>query len=106
MPTQDKKLDNAIEKSFPASDPVSVAKPTGTEPPRRPVDRLPPVITKDQVEAAERGEGHAQRDHDDEEVRHQKHHGLGDAGLEAKDTPKKTEVDDHAGLGSGSSRST
>ena len=108
MSTQDKKLDKAIEKSFPASDPVNVGKPTGTEPAKRPIDRQPPVITKEQVEAAERGEGHAHRDLEpsSEKARHQKHHGLGDAGLDADDTPKKTEVDDHGGLGSGGSRDT
>ena len=36
MSTQDKKLDKAIEKSFPASDPVTVGKATGTEPAKRP----------------------------------------------------------------------
>jgi hypothetical protein len=39
MSTQDKKLDKAIEKSFPASDPVTVGKATGTEPAKRPSPR-------------------------------------------------------------------
>src|SRR5687768_1745113 len=102
MSTQDKKLDKAVEKTFPASDPVTVGKPTGTEPAKRPVDRQPPVITKEQVEAAERGEGHAHRDvdgSDQEKMRRQKHHGLGNAGLNADDTPERTEVDGHGGLG-------
>ena len=75
MTTQDKKLDQAVEKTFPASDPVTVGKPTGTEPPKRSMDRKPPVITKEQVEAAERGEGHAHRDAapaEDQEARRQK----------------------------------
>ena len=79
-------------------------KPTGTEPAKRPVDRQPPVITKEEVEAAERGEGHAHRDVESstqEKARRQKHHGVGDAGLNADDTAEKTEVDGHGGLGSG-----
>jgi hypothetical protein len=103
MSTQDKKLDKAIEKSFPASDPVTVGKATGTEPAKRPVDRQPPVISKEEVEAAERGEGHAHRDLEppsQEKARRQKHHGVGDAGLNADDTAEKTEVDGHGGLGS------
>jgi hypothetical protein len=109
MANQDKKLDKAIDKTFPASDPVTVGKPTGTEPAKRPIDRKPPVITKEQVEAAERGEGHAHRDTESssqEKTRRQKHHGVGDAGLDAEDTPEKTEVDGHGGLGSGGSRNT
>ena len=109
MSTQDKKLDKAIEKSFPASDPVTVGKPTGTEPAKRPVDRQPPVITKEEVEAAERGEGHAHRDVESstqEKARRQKHHGVGDAGLDADDTSEKTEVDGHGGLGGGGFRNT
>jgi hypothetical protein len=77
MANQDKRLDKAVEKTFPASDPVNVGKPTGTETAKRPIDRLPPVITKAQIEAAERGEGHAHRDAETsaehEEARHQKH---------------------------------
>jgi hypothetical protein len=57
-----RKLDQALEMTFPASDPISVGAPTGTEPPARPVDRSPPLITKDQIDAAERGEGHSHRD--------------------------------------------
>ena len=33
---QSKKLDEAVEKTFPASDPVNVGNPTGTEPPAHP----------------------------------------------------------------------
>ena len=109
MTDQDKKLDKAIDKTFPASDPVTVGKATGTEPAKRPVDRQPPVITKEEVEAAERGEGHAHRDGESstrEKARRRKHHGLGDAGLDADDTLEKTEVDGHGGLGGGGSRNT
>jgi hypothetical protein len=105
MPEHDKKskkLDDAVEKTFPASDPVNVGTPTGTEPSGKPVDRAPPLITKEQVDAAQRGEGHAHRDRSssvDEKLRHEKHHGLADHGLEDDEEPKTTEVRDHAGLG-------
>ena len=106
MPEHDKtskKLDDAVEKTFPASDPVNVGTPTGTEPSGKPVDRAPPLITKEQVDAAQRGEGHAHRDGlpsaVDEKQRHEKHHGLADHGLEDGEQPKATEVRDHAGLG-------
>lgn len=99
------KLDEAVEKTFPASDPVNVGTPTGTEPPKRPMDRLPPVITKHDIEAAERGDGHAHRDQQtpavDEQARHEKHHGVGDCGLKPGEKASKTRVDDHAGLGRG-----
>ena len=106
MPEHDKtskKLDDAVEKTFPASDPVNVGTPTGTEPSGKPVDRAPPLITKEQVDAAQRGEGHAHRDGlpspADEKARHEKHHGLADHGLEDDEEPMKTEVEDHGGLG-------
>ncbi|HXF55774.1 MAG TPA: hypothetical protein VNK52_16795 [Hyphomicrobiaceae bacterium] len=43
-------LDQALESTFPASDPYSVGRPTGTEPPARPASRKPPVIDKTRVE--------------------------------------------------------
>ena len=98
-----KKLDEAVENTIPASDPINVGTPTGTEPSGKPVDRAPPLITKEQIDAAQRGEGHAHRDglppSVDETVRHDKHHGLADHGLEEGEEPRKTEVRDHAGLG-------
>ena len=54
----EKKIDNAGDMSFPASDPTAHGKPTGTEEPSRPVDRKAPKITKEQIEQAQRGEGH------------------------------------------------
>jgi hypothetical protein len=104
MTDQDKKLDKAIDKTFPASDPVTVGKATGTEPAKRPVDRKPPVITKEQLEASERGEGHAHRDVEalEQKGRRQKHHGLGDVGLDAEDTSERT--DGKGGLGRSGSR--
>jgi len=44
-----KQLDDALEQTFPASDPVAVGHPTSTKP-RRPVDRRPPLIDKRLVE--------------------------------------------------------
>jgi hypothetical protein len=37
-------LDEALEQTFPASDPFSVGQSTATEPPSRPVDRKPPGV--------------------------------------------------------------
>ena len=98
-----KKLDDVIEKTFPASDPVNVGTPTGTEPSGNPMDRAPPLITKEQIDAAQRGEGHAHRDclpsSVDEKARHEKHHGHAGSGLDDGEEVKKTEVRDHTGLG-------
>jgi hypothetical protein len=55
---KDQKVDKAVDMSFPASDAPSHGKATGTEPPARPADRKAPVITKDEIERAKRGEGH------------------------------------------------
>ena len=56
MPTTDKKkneleeeLDNALEATFPASDPVSIGG-TTSDKPKRPADRRPPKIDKDLVD--------------------------------------------------------
>jgi hypothetical protein len=40
----DKKLDNALKASFPASDAIAVGPPTATEPPTRPLGRQPAPI--------------------------------------------------------------
>jgi hypothetical protein len=55
---KDKKVDRAGETSFPASDAPAHGRTTATEPPSRPVDRKAPVVTKDEIERAKRGEGH------------------------------------------------
>lgn len=57
---KEKKVDKAVDMTFPASDPTAHGKPTSTEPPRRPVDRKAPIITKEQIEQAQCGEGHKQ----------------------------------------------
>ena len=55
---KEKNVDKAVEMTFPASDPTTHGKTTGTEPPCRPVDRKAPEISKEQIEQAQRGEGH------------------------------------------------
>ena len=54
----ERKIDKAVDLSFPASDPTAHGKATSTEPPCRPIDRKAPVITKEQIDQAERGDGH------------------------------------------------
>ena len=94
-------IDDAVDMTFPASDPTAVGKPTSTEPSKRPIDRKPPHITREQIEAAERDEGHSHLDEVSKETkkRRQKHHGLADDGLHSADEAKPTVVKDHAGLG-------
>jgi hypothetical protein len=57
---KDKKVDKAGDMTFPASDPTTHGKPTGNEPSQRPADRKAPAITKEQIEQAQRGQGHKQ----------------------------------------------
>jgi hypothetical protein len=58
----EEKIDEAIKESFPASDPLASGEPTATEPTKRPKDRHPPVISKEDIEQARQGKGHAQND--------------------------------------------
>lgn len=53
------KVDDAIKGSFPASDPPATGKATSTEPPARPVSRKAPIIRKEDIESAQRDEGHS-----------------------------------------------
>ena len=55
---EDRKHDKAVDMTFPASDATAHGPPTSTEPPCRPIDRKVPIITREQVEQAQRGEGH------------------------------------------------
>jgi hypothetical protein len=55
---KDHEVDKAVDMTFPASDAPAHGKATGTETPRRPVDRKAPLVTKEQIEQAKRGEGH------------------------------------------------
>ena len=59
---KDKKHDKAVDMTFPASDPTAHGKPTATEPAARPADRKAPKISKEQIDQAQRGEGHKQGD--------------------------------------------
>jgi hypothetical protein len=59
--TKQRKHDRAVDMTFPASDPIAHGKPTGTEKPRGPLDRRAPRITREQIEQAQRGEGHKHR---------------------------------------------
>jgi hypothetical protein len=55
---EEKKVDKAVDMTFPASDPTAHGEATATEQPARPADRQAPQITKEQIEQAQRGEGH------------------------------------------------
>ena len=57
---KDKKVDKAGHQSFPASDAPAHGKATSTEAPARPADRKAPVISREEIERARRGEGHKQ----------------------------------------------
>mgnify|MGYP003390689342 FL=1 len=59
---QEEKIDEAIQETFPASDSAAVGEATGTEPAKRPKDRLPPLISEDEIERARRGDEHEQND--------------------------------------------
>jgi hypothetical protein len=59
---QEEKIDEAIQETFPASDPPAAGKPTSTEPPKSPKDREAPIISKEEIEQAKQGKGHAQND--------------------------------------------
>jgi hypothetical protein len=56
----EEKIDEAVEMTFPASDPIAPGHATGTEPAVRPADRRAPVVSKEDVErAATRRDGSA-----------------------------------------------
>ena len=57
---KERKIDKAVDMTFPASDAPAHGRATGTEPPRRPADRQAPHITREQIEQAQRGQGHRQ----------------------------------------------
>jgi len=56
---KDADIDRSLDMTFPASDAPACGT-TGTEAPKRPVDRKAPRITKEQVEQARRRERHKQ----------------------------------------------
>jgi hypothetical protein len=59
---EDERVDEAIRETFPASDPAAAGEATGTEPARRPMDRQPPAISREEIEQARKGKGHTQND--------------------------------------------
>jgi hypothetical protein len=52
------KVDKAIDMTFPASDPIATGGATSTEPSKRPTDRKPPIVSREEIEWARRGGGH------------------------------------------------
>jgi len=59
---QEQLVDEALEETFPASDSTATGQPTSTEPAGRPKDRKPPLISEEEIEQAQRGDGHALND--------------------------------------------
>jgi hypothetical protein len=57
---QDKKVDEGVDQTFPASDPTATGEATSTEAPKSPKDRKAPHISKEDIEQAQRGAGHKQ----------------------------------------------
>jgi hypothetical protein len=55
---KEKKVDKAVDMTFPASDATAHGGATATEPAARPADRQAPHITQEQIDQAQRGEGH------------------------------------------------
>jgi ketosteroid isomerase-like protein len=48
----EQRVDDAVEMTFPASDPTAAGRPTGTEPAGRPASRQAPVPTREDIERA------------------------------------------------------
>lgn len=57
----EERLDEALLQTFPASDPFSVGRFTGTEPPSRPVNRTAPTVVPLEMEARGRHRKTAKR---------------------------------------------
>ena len=78
-----RKVDRALDMSFPASDPPASGRSTGTEPPARPSSRQAPRTSKAEIEAAA-GSGRKPQ-----AKARKRHRGVGRTGLRRGD-----EVDD------------
>ena len=76
-----RKVDRALDMSFPASDPPASGRSTGTEPPARPSSRQAPRVSKAEIEAAAGRKPEAEA--------RKRHRGVGRTGLRRGD-----EVDD------------
>lgn len=100
---KNKQLDEAVDMTFPASDPTAPGDETATEPSRRPADRKPPRITREEVEAAAHDEGHRHLRAKPEpaETRRRKHRGLASEGLHSGDEAKATGEEAHGAAGRG-----
>jgi len=57
----ERKVDEAVDMTFPGSDPTATGKPTSNEPSGRPKDRKAPIVTREEIEQARRGSGHKQK---------------------------------------------
>ena len=53
----DRKVDEAVEMTFPASDPTATGRATGTEPAARPSSRQASIPSKEDIERAAAGRG-------------------------------------------------
>jgi hypothetical protein len=58
--SREKKIDRAVDMTFPASDAPAHGGATGTEAPSRPTDRQAPRASKEDIERAKRGGGRKQ----------------------------------------------
>ncbi len=94
---KDKALDKSVEMTFPASDPAALGGATGTEPPRRPVDRQAPRITKEQIEQASSSGDHRHREAGDEPAAWEASAPGGDS--EPADQPDRETVEVRQGTG-------
>jgi hypothetical protein len=53
----ERKVDEAVEMTFPASDPTATGRATGTEPAARPASRQASIPSKEDIERAAAGRG-------------------------------------------------
>jgi hypothetical protein len=86
-----KKVDRALDQTFPASDPPASNQATGTEPPARPASRQAPLISKEQIEAAAGADRRSQQ-----RRARKRHRGVGQDGLHPGDA---IDAGDDQGLG-------
>jgi hypothetical protein len=50
MEEREQRIDDAVEMTFPASDPPAPGNATGTEPPTRPTSRRAPLLRKEDLD--------------------------------------------------------
>ena len=83
----DRKLDKAVEQTFPASDPIASKSVTSTEPPMSDPKRQAPIISSEAVEAAKPQTEECPRCHGTGRVV---------AASDGKDTVRDSLIDPHA----------